>query len=64
MKTGLLAVLATMWSVHAALAEEFPSREKLTDAVTRGVRLLEKAAKNYPEHRDCFACHHQTLPLL
>ena len=40
------------------------ARDKLTDAVTRGVRLLEKAAKNYPEHRDCFACHHQTLPLL
>jgi N-acyl-D-amino-acid deacylase len=64
MKTVWLVTVVTLWSTHAALAEELLSREKLTDAVQRGVRLLEKAAKNYPEHRDCFACHHQTLPLL
>ncbi|MFM9961690.1 MAG: prenyltransferase/squalene oxidase repeat-containing protein [Planctomycetaceae bacterium] len=64
MKTVFLFVLMAMWSAHAALAGESLPREKLTDAVQRGVRLLEKAAKNYPEHRDCFACHHQTLPLL
>ncbi len=64
MKTGFVFVLVAMWIAHAASAKELLSRDKLTDAVTRGVRLLEKAAKNYPEHRDCFACHHQTLPLL
>ena len=40
-----------------------PTREAVIDAVKRGLSLLEKAAKNYPEHRDCFACHHQTVPL-
>src|SRR5438093_11822948 len=39
------------------------SRELLTDAVVRGLRVIERAARNYPEHRDCFACHHQTVPL-
>lgn len=38
--------------------------ERLITAAERGVRILETAARNYPEHRDCFACHHQTLPLL
>jgi N-acyl-D-amino-acid deacylase len=33
-------------------------------AVERGTRILETAATNYPRHRSCFACHHQTLPLL
>src|SRR5438874_11738517 len=33
-------------------------------AVTRALPLVQKAASNYPKHRDCFSCHHQTLPML
>lgn len=40
------------------------SREKIVAAVERGVALIEKGARNYPTQRQCFACHHQTLPLL
>lgn len=36
----------------------------IVSAVERGVALVEKGARNYPTHRRCFACHHQTLPLL
>lgn len=60
----VLIATAASHAVVFADADVSLSRDRLTDAVTRGVRLLEKAAKNYPEHRDCFACHHQTLPLL
>src|SRR5262245_22253849 len=41
-----------------------PSVEEIRAAVASGTVLAEKAAKNYPSHRQCFACHHQTLPLL
>ena len=30
----------------------------------KGLAIVEKAATSYPKHRDCFACHHQTLPML
>ena len=30
----------------------------------RGLPIVHKAVANYPEHRKCFACHHQTLPML
>lgn len=33
-------------------------------AIERGVAIVERGAKSYPTHRKCFACHHQTLPLL
>lgn len=33
-------------------------------AIERGVRLLKRSAENYPSYRECFACHHQTHPLL
>ncbi len=48
-------------------ADEQPAaaaRQKITAAVERGVALVEKSARSYPTHRKCFACHHQTLPLL
>jgi N-acyl-D-amino-acid deacylase len=39
-------------------------REKIANAAARGLALVQKAAANYPKHRDCFSCHHQTLPIL
>ena len=33
-------------------------------AVERGLSVLERGARAYPSHQTCFACHHQTLPLL
>lgn len=38
--------------------------EDRTRAVASGLRVLTRGAREYPEHRQCFACHHQTLPLL
>jgi N-acyl-D-amino-acid deacylase len=39
-------------------------RARVLSAVERGIAVVEKAGRNYPTHRKCFACHHQTLPLL
>ncbi|MBS0205024.1 MAG: hypothetical protein JSS49_19120 [Planctomycetes bacterium] len=33
-------------------------------AVQRGLVVLQRGAREYPSHQTCFACHHQTLPLL
>jgi N-acyl-D-amino-acid deacylase len=30
----------------------------------RALPLLQQSAANYPKHRQCFSCHHQTLPML
>ncbi len=30
----------------------------------RALAVLENAARNYPKHRQCFSCHHQTMPML
>ena len=37
---------------------------KIQQAMTRGLTIVQKAAANYPKHRECFSCHHQTLPML
>jgi hypothetical protein len=37
---------------------------RLHDAIDRGFKILRKGVENYPEHRSCFSCHHQALPLL
>ncbi len=33
-------------------------------AVQRGLALVTTAASNWPKHKTCFSCHHQTLPML
>lgn len=38
--------------------------ETLAVAIDRGLERLTVGAANYPNHRDCFSCHHQTLPLM
>jgi N-acyl-D-amino-acid deacylase len=44
---------------------EGPATEgDVAQAVAGGLRVLARGAREYPEHRQCFACHHQTLPLL
>ena len=34
------------------------------NAVEGGLRIVQRGAQNYPNNRDCFSCHHQTLPML
>ncbi|GAC1473596.1 MAG: hypothetical protein NVSMB9_22500 [Isosphaeraceae bacterium] len=41
-----------------------PTRRAVVQAATKGLALARKAAASYPTHRDCFSCHHQTLPML
>lgn len=45
-----------------AAAEEPP--KLVRSAVERGLAVLERGARAYPSNQSCFACHHQTLPLL
>lgn len=42
-------------------AAELPS---VATAVQRGLALVTQAASNWPQHKTCFSCHHQTLPML
>lgn len=37
--------------------------DPLDVAIHKGVSVLQKGVNNYPTHRKCFSCHHQTLPL-
>jgi hypothetical protein len=60
----LVVCCASVVRVLADGPEPAPSRDKLQGAVTKGLRLVQQAAVNYPKHRSCFSCHHQTLPML
>lgn len=50
--------------VHRGEARESMPTNGARQAVEAGLALVQKAAENYPTHRQCFSCHHQTLPLL
>jgi N-acyl-D-amino-acid deacylase len=50
--------------VSVAVRADEPAGDPVKEAVNRGLHVVEKAARNYPHHRSCFSCHHQTLPML
>ena len=58
---GLLAALGT---ARGEAPDPDAGAAKIREAVSRGLGLVRTAAENYPNHRDCFSCHHQTLPML
>lgn len=41
-----------------------PTAQEIRQAVTRILPLLQKGAAGHREHRTCFACHNQALPIL
>lgn len=55
-------LLTIAMGIAPAFAE--PDTDEVREAVEKGLELVQKAARNYPKHRDCFSCHHQTLPML
>lgn len=58
-------LLALVPDAPADEANEQPAKTPRThrEAVEAGLQILQKAVRNYPEHRNCFSCHHQTLPM-
>jgi N-acyl-D-amino-acid deacylase len=64
---GSLAIGLVLVALNVSEADEpaaAEGRKKSAAAIERGAALVEKGARSYPTHRKCFACHHQTLPLL
>jgi N-acyl-D-amino-acid deacylase len=64
MKSMLAAGVGMLLAVLACWVRgDEPAARTHREAVEAGLRIVQKALKNYPEHRNCFSCHHQTLPM-
>ena len=50
-------------SPFARAGDDLAAADQLRRAAERGLAVVQKAARNYPKHRKCFSCHHQTLPM-
>jgi N-acyl-D-amino-acid deacylase len=62
---GLLFLSFVAFASYARADEpNSDRREETRRAITRGLAIVQKGARTYPSNRECFACHHQTLPLL
>src|SRR5438132_12213817 len=59
-----LALVAVMLALSTGQRARAEGDHEPAAAVARALPLVQKAAANYPKHRDCFSCHHQTLPML
>jgi hypothetical protein len=60
--TALLTALLLAGPSRADSPE--PTAEQVKAAVAKSLPLLQKSNAEYTAHRECFACHHQALPML
>ncbi|MEX2561557.1 MAG: hypothetical protein WD403_16655, partial [Pirellulales bacterium] len=44
--------------------EPAPAEAAAGPAIARSLALLAASAQEYTRQRDCFSCHHQTLPVM
>ena len=56
----LLHSLFIVWNIQAKESDQLT----INRAIERGLNIVQKGAGNYPNNRECFSCHHQTLPML
>ena len=61
---ALKSIAPLLFCSTALLASEDVQPIAIRNAVDNGLAIVQKAARNYPNHRECFSCHHQTLPML
>jgi hypothetical protein len=47
-----------------AAADTSPTNTEIRAAVEKALPLIQQSIEKYPEHRDCFSCHHQAVPVL
>ena len=58
----IVPVFALLALAGRAFADP-PSPEQIRAAATKTLALLQKSATKYTEHRQCFSCHHQAMPM-
>ncbi len=60
----MVAVWLAMLTAATQLSAQSADPDAIRAAVVKSLTLLEKSAATYTEHRKCFSCHHQALPVL
>ncbi len=61
---GLVGLVIVCVTCRQALGEDEAAPVSLPSAVQRGRELVATAATHWHQNKNCFACHHQTLPVL
>ena len=64
MKNAFFIVLFLSLSLLIQVDGKENNSSDVRNAVEGGLRIVQRGAQNYPNNRDCFSCHHQTLPML
>ena len=64
MKNAFFIVLFLSLSLLIQVDGKEKNSYDVRNAVEGGLRIVQRGAQNYPNNRDCFSCHHQTLPML
>lgn len=59
-----MTVFATDRSDEQDLVQTRFNRQQIERSVEKGLQIIDRGATSYLSNQTCFACHHQTLPML
>src|SRR6476620_1360906 len=61
---ALCFAMSVTTTVSSASPVATPTQVGIRAAVAKALPLIQKGAAGHMEHRTCFACHHQAVPIL
>lgn len=64
MRRLLLPVCIAFCCLPSLVTSAVETTNTVESATRRGLMLVTRAASNWQQHKTCFSCHHQTLPML
>lgn len=64
MKRLLVSVCIAFCCLSSLVTSAAESTNTVESATRRGLVMVTRAASNWQQHKTCFSCHHQTLPML
>jgi hypothetical protein len=58
------AIMLVGWGAESKAAPPDPTPQGIRSSIERSLVLIQKSMSEYPQHRECFSCHHQAVPAL
>ncbi len=62
-KAAFVVLVAALWNSHSAASEPSANPERIRQAIELSIPNLQRGATGSADQRECFTCHHQSVPI-
>ncbi len=62
-KAAFVVLVAALWNSHSAASEPSANPERIRKAIELSIPNVQRGATGSADQRECFTCHHQSVPV-